>query len=167
MSTHAKADEPSGEVLLVLEPSAPRLFVAIASLALLAFFLIALAISPAPFLGRVFLIVLGLGTLWMAWTMAGVRGRSLELTAAGLREAPSGKVIAEVASVVRVERGAFAFKPSSGFLIVLKDRRMPSAWVPGLWWRLGRRAGVGGVVGSGQARAVAEMLDLLREKASD
>jgi hypothetical protein len=58
-----------------------------------------------------------------------------------------------------VERGAFAFKPSNGFLVRL-DKPLGRGWAPGLWWRLGRLLGVGGVTSASQSKAMAEILSL-------
>ena len=59
--------------------------------------------------------------------------------------------------IARVERGAFALRPSNGFLLHLHAPG-PRAWAPGLWWRLGRRLGVGGVTAAGQSKGMAEIL---------
>jgi len=62
-----------------------------------------------------------------------------------------------VADIERVDRGVFAFKPSNGFLVRTRE---PSAraWRPGLWWRFGRRIGVGGVTSANQTKAMSEIL---------
>jgi hypothetical protein len=65
-----------------------------------------------------------------------------------------------------VERGAFAFKPSHGFTLVMKEKQ-PRAWAPGLWWRLGRRVGVGGVTSAGQTKFMAEQIALRIEDRND
>ena len=59
--------------------------------------------------------------------------------------------------IARVERGTFAFKPSNGFVIRLNA---PAArvWAPGLWWRFGKRLGVGGVTPAGQGKAMADVI---------
>ena len=58
-----------------------------------------------------------------------------------------------------VDRGLFAFKPSNGFVVVLSQGGW-RGWAPGLWWRLGRRLGVGGVTSAAQAKAMAEILSI-------
>ena len=35
---------------------------------------------------------------------------------------------------------------------------MGHAWAPGMWWRVGRRVGVGGLTGGAESRAVADAL---------
>ena len=73
----------------------------------------------------------------------------------------SGEVIARVENVSAVERGAFAFKPSNGFLVRLRMPDGSPGWRPGLWWRRGTFIGIGGVVPGGQSRAMAEVLTAL------
>ena len=41
---------------------------------------------------------------------------------------------------------------------------MPAAWTPGIWWRLGRRIGVGGL--TGEDAAMAELLEELSRDAN-
>jgi hypothetical protein len=38
---------------------------------------------------------------------------------------------------------------------------MGFAWVPGLWWRIGKRVGVGGVTPSQPARYMAEVMSAM------
>jgi hypothetical protein len=71
-----------------------------------------------------------------------------------------GRVICRIADVKSVERGVLAFKPSGGFLIRLSTRQ-PFAWAPGIWWRWRRTVGVGGVTRGAEARAMAEILELV------
>mgnify|MGYP003631041448 FL=1 len=80
----------------------------------------------------------------------------IELTQTQLRDS-QGRVLADIADVVSVERGAFAMKPSNGFSLVLREKA-PRAWVPGMWWRMGRRVGVGGTTGAGPAKFMAEQI---------
>ena len=69
----------------------------------------------------------------------------------------TGRHLASVDDIRRVERGVFAFKPSNGFLLHL-DRGAARAWQPGLWWRMGRKLGVGGVCNGAETRAMADIL---------
>ena len=96
-----------------------------------------------------------------AEAMRRASAEGLELTRQVLRT-ESGRVLTEVSNVRTVERGAFAFKPSNGFLVRLYA---PSGrgWAPGLWWQRGTWLGVGGAVPGGQARAMAEVLTALRK----
>ena len=78
--------------------------------------------------------------------------------AEGLRDG-NGRLLCRMDQIAGVDRGAFAFKPSNGFLVKLKEP-MPRVWQPGLWWRLGRRIGVGGVTPAGQGKFMADMIAL-------
>jgi len=92
--------------------------------------------------------------------MADVLRRStmqeIELTRTEIRTS-DGRVLTELDNVIKVEKGAFAFKPSNGFLVRLKT---PSGrgWAPGIWWQGGTYLGIGGVVSAGQSKAMAEIL---------
>ncbi len=108
---------------------------------------------------RAVLLAIGAGVLLAAWRLWQASAGSLILSRRGVHD-ESGRVLAPLASIASVERGPFAFKPSNGFAIILTDR-LPGAWVPGMWWRLGRRVGVGGVIGVGQAKAMAEILETM------
>ena len=105
------------------------------------------------------LAALGLSSFVVAWRMHAATSKSLHLCKEGVYSS-DGTVVAEIGNIARVERGLFAFKPSNGFLIVLKNP-MGHAWQPGLWWRLGRRIGVGGVTPQGEGKVMAERLHLL------
>ena len=70
-----------------------------------------------------------------------------------------GTVIARLDNIEKVDRSAFAMKPSNGFLIILKEPG-PRVWRPGLWWRLGRRVAVGGVTNGAHTRPMADMMKL-------
>ncbi len=113
---------------------------------------------------RILILAAAAGALGLAGWLWHSGAVVLEYRGGVLREAgPDGRVLAEIANIRRVDRGAFAFKPSNGFLLSLKAAG-PVAWVPGLWWRRGRQVGVGGLVPANQARLVAEMIamDLAR-----
>lgn len=112
-----------------------------------------------PVAWRLFLLAgAGIG-VWGAQKLWAATAVSLELTAEVLRDS-AGREIARVADVTGVDRGALAFKPSNGFLV---HTTTPAgrAWAPGLWWRLGKRIGVGGVTSAGEAKFMAEALSLL------
>lgn len=83
----------------------------------------------------------------------------IELTRSELRDS-AGHVLAEIDNIAGIDRGAFAFKPSQGFLVRLKTPR-PRHWAPGLWWRVGRFVGVGGVTPAGEGKFMAEMISAM------
>ena len=102
---------------------------------------------------------LGVVALLLAHRMHTASSNSLTLLAEELHSS-DGSLVAKTDNIARVERGLFAFKPSNGFLIVLREP-MPVAWHPGLWWRLGRRVGVGGVTPRAESKLMAERIHML------
>ena len=59
--------------------------------------------------------------------------------------------------MVSVDRGAFAFQPSNGFLIRLRAGA-ERTWQPGMWWRIGTCVGVGGMTPGPQTKFMAETI---------
>lgn len=114
----------------------------------------------APLAWQAAMIAAGLGALWFAVRLHAATAERLVLTRDGLRT-ESGTLLAAVDDIAKVDRGAFAFRPSNGFLVRLKSRGA-RGWAPGLWWRVGPYLGVGGVLPQGQARAMAELLTALQ-----
>ena len=156
-----REEERGEEVLITLSASAPRRFFALMVLAALGALLAWLGIA-APgmaFWIRLLLLAAAGVILWLALRLHEATGRRLELTREALRES-GGRVLARIGEIEAISRGTFALKPSHGFSLILK-RPAPRAWAPGLWWRLGRRIGIGGVTSAGQAKAMAEILTVL------
>lgn len=147
------------EVLIAISPSPARRWMAVMALAGLGVLLVSLVFEPTGGLWRLmflgFAILSFLGAEKLRTSTAG----SIELTRAELRTG-DGNVLAHVANIKAVERGALAFKPSNGFLVRLHEPE-GRGWAPGLWWQRGRLLGVGGVIPGGQSRAMAEMISAL------
>jgi hypothetical protein len=143
---------------LFLTPSPMRRGSAVALLGLLGALLLRVALGAEEMEGgwMVMLIAMAAAVLWVAWRLWQATGVRLVLTEEYLRE-EGGRVLCRLDEIEKVERGTFAFKPSNGFLIRLKT---PGArvWAPGLWWRFGRRLGVGGVTPAGQGKAMADVI---------
>ncbi|MEO1551754.1 MAG: hypothetical protein AAFR93_15200 [Pseudomonadota bacterium] len=99
---------------------------------------------------------LGLYFLVQAWGMWRASAHDLVLRRDGLYDS-TGACVAPLAEIMKIDRGVFAMKPSNGFLLVT---RTPGgrAWVPGLWWRVGRRVGVGGTPSGRMARQMADVI---------
>ena len=116
-------------------------------------------VEGGPVTGRVLLSALGLGILVMGVRFWRQSARGLVLTKTGLFDS-DGREIAALSNVAGVDRGVFALKPSNGFLIRLKTP-MRRAWVPGLWWRVGRKVGVGGATPGRAARDMADMITMM------
>jgi hypothetical protein len=146
--------------LAVIEASIARRLVGVGALAGLAVVLVRAVIVNQPGLVWQGLMVVGAAFAAVAaMSMWRVTGGRIVLTPAGLIN-DDGQVLAPLDQIVRIERGAFAFKPSNGFTVLLS---VPAslAWAPGLWWRAGRRLGVGGVTSGHQGRAMADKLAML------
>ncbi|MGR3485604.1 MAG: hypothetical protein ACU0BF_09690 [Paracoccaceae bacterium] len=123
----------------------------------LGLFVLALAVNRPPSPAYLILqLALGLGALALAERMRRSTSGPMTLDGGELRDG-QGRLIARLDEVASIDRGAFAFKPSGGFLLRLTTPA-PRAWVPGLWWRMGRRVGVGGLLARAPARAVAEAI---------
>lgn len=153
-------DPDADGVIVRLAPSAARRGIALVVVYLLGALLIWVALStpPAP-LWAGFLILLGAAVLVAGERMRRATALHLELTTEeGLRDS-AGTLIAGWDEIRSVERGAFAFKPSNGFLLTLSNKG-PRAWAPGLYWKLGRRVGVGGVTPMRETKFMAEQIAL-------
>ncbi|WP_243644986.1 hypothetical protein [Rhodovulum euryhalinum] len=120
---------------------------------------VALFRPPADPLWRGFLLALGAGVLVLGEAMRRATGRPLRLTREGLFDS-DGRELARIDEIAGIDRGMFALKPSNGFTLRLNVPK-PRAWAPGVWWRIGRRIGVGGVTSAAQAKAMAEILTLV------
>ncbi len=154
------------EVLLEISPSPMRRWMALFCLIGLAVLLVTLAIGDVPDLWRLFFVLLGAGVLWAGNRLRISTTDGLVLTRDKL-STKSGRLLAQIDNVETVERGVFAFKPSNGFLIRLKTSD-GNGWSPGLWWKTGRKIGVGGTLSGGQSRSLADMMSmLLVERDSD
>lgn len=151
----------SENVIANIEASAPRRVIAIAILAGLGALLIYLALStPAELSWKGFLVLLGGLSLWLAESMRQATQSALKLTENGLFDT-NGEELASIDEIASVSRGMMAMKPSSGFTLVLKSKKSPARWRPGLWWRLGSRVGVGGVAAGHQTKPAAQMIEAM------
>ncbi|MDC0136836.1 hypothetical protein OAI26_09405 [Sulfitobacter sp.] len=151
------------EVLVTAGASAGRRFLGLGSLGLLGFMLIYIGIVQSPEIQwRIFLLVTGVGSLWMVERMRRATATRIELTETEIRDS-DGTRIALVEDVDVLDRGFFAFKPSNGFLMrtVTKGE---TEWRPGMWWRVGRRIGVGGMMPAHQSKQIAEILAIMMAK---
>lgn len=148
------------EVLATLQASTIRRWAGVGMLLTLGALVIyvALASPPEPF-WQIFLFVVGGAAFWLAHRMWQATFDRIELTHSALRTG-EGQVIAEIQDIEAIERGAFAFKPSNGFLVRTKSKGTNS-WAPGLWWRLGHRVGVGGMTAAADAKFMSEMISAM------
>lgn len=125
-------------------------------LAVLGGLLLYLAMTVPLGATQIFLLVFGLVALWSAMRLQAATAQTLILTERALIT-DRGDELAQVDEMEKVERGAFAFKPSNGFLLTTRSPG-PRRWAPGLFWAMGRRIGVGGVTGAPQSKAMAEAI---------
>lgn len=149
-------------VLATARASAGRRLIGLVSLGVLGVFLIYVAFTSSPGLGwQLFLLVIGGGAIWMADFMRRSTAGTIELTSSVLRSS-DGTLIARVEDIEHIDRGVFAFKPSNGFLLRTKKQTgSETVWRPGLWWRMGRRIGVGGMTPGNQTKYMAEIISTM------
>ncbi|MFK7765347.1 MAG: hypothetical protein AB8B62_18935 [Roseobacter sp.] len=153
-------DHTEEEVLARVEASTGRRVLGIGMLSVLALLVLYVAVTTPPSLGwQVFLVVLGAGALMMANAMRKSTSQTLELTRTELRD-DAGTVLVKIEDVTSIDRGAFAFKPSNGFLLRLKQP-YPRDWRPGLWWRASTRVGVGGMTPLRTTKYMAEVIAVM------
>ncbi|PWR03171.1 hypothetical protein DKT77_08125 [Meridianimarinicoccus roseus] len=148
-------------ILCTLTPSPARRGIAVLCLSAVAALLLWVAVtSPPNDLGWLaFTVGTGAFMLWCAWQLWAATARRIVLTREGLFDS-SGACLARIDDIANVDRGVFAFKPSGGFAIVLKTP-LGRDWAPGLWWRFGRRLGIGGVTPNAQGKVLAEAITLM------
>lgn len=154
------AKQTGDEVLARIVPSTGRRLLGIGMLSFLAFLVLYVAITTPPSVGwQLFLIALGAVSLMIANTMRKSTRNTLELTRTELRD-DTGTILAKVEDIISIDRGAFAFKPSNGFLLRL-TRPHPKDWRPGLWWRASTRIGVGGMTPMRSTKYMAEIIAIM------
>ncbi|MEM6593375.1 MAG: hypothetical protein AAF672_01210 [Pseudomonadota bacterium] len=151
------------DVITAITPSAARRAFGTGVLYALGGLLLFIAVTnpPSPAYA-LFLVAFGGLSLYVGWRMWQVTGRLIELTEDELRLS-DGTLICKVEDIHKVDRSFFAFKPSNGFLVTLKTR-YPSAWAPGLWWRMGKRIGIGGVTPGASGKIMADAMSAMIAK---
>lgn len=148
------------EVLATIQASTPRRWAGVGMLTTVGALVTYVAVvSPPEPVWQIFLLAIGGASLWLAHSVWRATEDCIELTRTELRSG-SGELIARVEDIEAVDRGVFAFKPSNGFLVRMRHK-MPNRWAPGLWWRVGRRVGVGGMTAAAEAKFMSEALGLI------
>ncbi|MEM9393062.1 MAG: hypothetical protein AAGA38_04345 [Pseudomonadota bacterium] len=150
--------------VIFLRPVAAKRYAVLAMLYLLAGMAAWVAVFRAPdsLIWVVFLWTVALGALILANAAGKATSEGLQLRDLGLYT-DAGELLVRLDDVRKIDRGVFAVKPSNGFLLRLKSRHA-LGWAPGLWWRFGRRMGVGGVTSKIQAEIMAETIAALLEQ---
>ncbi len=149
------------EILVKLEVSqGRRMFgvIGIASLGIILLYIAAVS-PPTNTLALFALVLIGGLFLWAGHRLY----RATETTILLTREAiitQSGRVLCRLDDISKVDKGFFAFKPSNGFLVILKERA-PRSWAPGMWWNLGRHLGIGGVTSPRQSKEMVSIIQIM------
>lgn len=147
----------SGHVNPRIEASQPRRWLGVGMLTFMGVLLIYVAMAAPPELAwQVFLLLMGGLSIWVAEKMRRATDGWIEFRDDALVD-QNGIVIVQMDEIEKVDRGMLAFKPSNGFMLKTKtpaSRR----WEPGLWWRIGRRIGVGGVTPASQSKVMADLI---------
>jgi hypothetical protein len=172
-SVMSSQNHTQADILATVTVSASRRWMALGMLGVLGILLayFAFATPPANLLLQLFVIVIAALSLALMVKMYNGTASTIYLTAEGVWDG-DGTLIAPIAAIRSVDRGAFAFKPSNGFLLRLDRDAMPAdavrVWRPGLWWRYGARVGVGGVTPGNQTKIMAELTQaLLAQQSSE
>jgi len=125
-----------------------------------AFLLYIVAARPGgELLGSLILAATGFAMLWFAWKFWQATSVALVLTTEGLFD-DNGREFCRFENIEKVDRGFFAFRPSSGFLILCKTP-VQRGWAPGLWWAYGRRLGIGGATGRAGGKQMADIISVM------
>lgn len=148
---------PETPVHVVARPEALR-WTILAGLAFLAAITVSIAGRASQDAPLVMLSALAFtgALLWFGHALWRTRARAVTFDGETLAD-DDGCVLCTLDEIEEVERGMALFKPSSGFALRLKVER-PRAWSPGLWWRVGRRVGVGGATPGRSARNMADAI---------
>ena len=159
--------QQSDDIIAILEASAVRRMVGCGALyGVGGLLLYAILVEPLGLRWSLVIVAMAIGVFILAEKLRRATRQQLILRADGLSDT-SGQTLAHMDDIERVDRGAFAFKPSNGFTLKLK-KKQPRGWAPGLWWRYGRYLGVGGAVSAIQTKFMAEQIAFaLAQRASD
>lgn len=122
----------------------------------------AVALPEAGLLTRAGVAALGIFSAVQAVQLRRAARGAIELREDGLHCTGSGRRLAALDEIDRVETGLSLLKPASGFLIRLRDSQ-PAARRTGMWWIRGNRLAIGGITPKGGGKAMASALsELLR-----
>jgi len=151
----------SQDVIATVTPSLARFWGAIIVIGGFGCFLLWIAASGAAgsALASVIFVFCAALSFYASYRIHQTKLQSLYLTMEGLFDT-TGTKLCTMDQIASLDRSFFAFKPSNGFVIRLKEP-MDRAWVPGLWWRFGKRLGVGGITSVAQSKSMADTITLL------
>lgn len=127
-----------------------------------AFGLAAIALPDAGLITRAGIAALAVFGAVQAVQLRKAAMGAIELREDGLHCTGTGRHIAALDEIDRIETGLSLLKPASGFLIRLRSPR-PAARRTGMWWIRGNRLAIGGITPKGGGKAMASALsELLR-----
>lgn len=146
------------EILATLIPSKMRRIFASGLLAILGLSLLYLFANqpPTSLPLQIIQVVTGIGLLLQARRLWYATANGVLLREDGIYDL-NGVQICAMDNIKDIDRGFLAFKPSNGFLVRL-HQPLPRAWAPGMWWRLGRRLGIGGTISAADSKHMADVL---------
>ena len=140
-----------------LDVGPARHWAALVLVAVLAVVLARQALVPElPWIVRALVFILGVACVWVVFALVRRGPSCISVTNDSLVD-NFGRVICTLDQIEKIDHGAFALKPSKGFLIRLRNPANPG-WHPGLWWRYGTRIGVGGMTPAAETKLLAEVL---------
>lgn len=152
------------EVLVKLEVAQVRRYFGVLTLGILGVGLLYVAAiyPPTEIIGLLVTVLLGAAFVWSAYRLYQATADTIILTRDDITTA-SGRLICTLDEIDSVDRGFFAFKPSNGFLIRLKQSGKRS-WAPGMWWQIGKRIGIGGVTSPRQSKEMVAIISVMLSK---
>ena len=68
-----------------------------------------------------------------------------------------GSVICEIDDIERIDVSPYTFKSANGFIVILKTKSSFKS-IPGLYWRLGKRLSIGGLVSKNESKFLSQTL---------
>lgn len=110
------------------------------------------------------LVLLSLAGVFLWQVQANLRfpNAALILKRDGLYD-DQGEIICSLSNIALIDRGWFSIKPSNGFLLRLHEKTSVK-WLPGVYWRIGKRMGVGGAISPAQTKEFSDKLLLLQQE---
>ncbi len=150
--------------IVKIQPSASRRFFSIFILCLSAGVMIYFAITDPAQSIVLKLILLSLAGIFLWQVQANLRfpNAALLLKRDGLYD-DQCEIICSLSNIALVDRGWFSIKPSNGFLLRLHEKASIK-WLPGVYWRIGKRMGVGGAINPTQTKEFSDKLLLLQQE---
>ena len=68
-----------------------------------------------------------------------------------------GSIICEIGDIEKIDVSPYTFKSANGFIVILKTKTSFKS-IPGLYWRLGKRLSIGGLVSKTESKFLSQAL---------